>query len=116
MATYRLDDRSPHAFWDQSLPPRLEIRPGDTVVFETLEASAGQITPRSKSAALATLSFEPIHPLTGPVFVRGAEPGDALEVQVVVAQAQGLGLERRAARLRPAGRRLHRRRTCTTTR
>ena len=63
MATHRLDDRQPHAFWDQALPPRVEVKPGDTVIFETQEASAGQITPKSKSAALATLSFEPIHPL-----------------------------------------------------
>lgn len=53
------------------------------MIFETLEASAGQITPRSKHAVLATLSFDPIHPLTGPVYIEGAEPGDALEVEVV---------------------------------
>jgi hypothetical protein len=39
------DDRSPHAFWDNTLPPRVGIKLGDTVVFETMEASAGQITP-----------------------------------------------------------------------
>src|SRR5262245_66340431 len=83
MATHRLDDRSPHAFWDNTLPPRIEIKPGDTVVFETLEASAGQITPRSSHAALTTLSFEKIHPLTGPVAVQGAKPGDALKIDVV---------------------------------
>ena len=91
MATHRLDDRSPHAFWDHTLPPRVEIEGGDTVVFETLEASAGQITPRSKASALATLSFEPIHPLTGPVSVKGAEPGDALEVEVVRLRHKGWG-------------------------
>ena len=91
MARHRLDDRQPHAFWDQTLPPRVEVAPGDTVVFETQEASAGQITRKSKSAALATLSFEPIHPLTGPVYVRGAEPGDALEVQVVSLKHKGWG-------------------------
>jgi acetamidase/formamidase len=91
MATYRLDDSSPHAFWDQSLPPRVTIKPGDTVTFETLEASAGQITPRSKSAALTTMSFEPIHPLTGPVFVKGAEPGDALAVEIVRLRHKGWG-------------------------
>ena len=69
MARYRLDDRSPHAFWDHSLPPRVTIKPGDTVVFETMEASAGQITPASKHAELAAMRFEPIHPLTGPVYV-----------------------------------------------
>ncbi|HUE85951.1 MAG TPA: acetamidase/formamidase family protein [Vicinamibacterales bacterium] len=91
MATYRLDDRSPHAFWDNTLPPRAEIKPGDTVIFETLEASAGQITPRSKAVALRTISFEPIHPLTGPVYVKGAEPGDALEVEVVRLAHKGWG-------------------------
>ena len=91
MATYRLDDRSPHAFWDNTLPPRVEIKPGDTVIFETLEASAGQITPRSKAVALRTISFEPIHPLTGPVYVKGAEPGDALEVEVVRLAHKGWG-------------------------
>jgi acetamidase/formamidase len=91
MATHRLDDRQPHAFWDQSLAPRIEIRPGDTVIFETQEASAGQITPKARAAALSTISFTPIHPLTGPVFVRGAEPGDALEVQVVALKHKGWG-------------------------
>ena len=91
MATVRLDDSAPHACWDNSLAPRLEIRPGDTVIFETLEASAGQITPKSEHAALKTLSFEPIHPLTGPVFVKGAEPGDTLEVEVVRLKHKGWG-------------------------
>jgi acetamidase/formamidase len=91
MAVHRLDDRSPHACWDNSLPPRIAIRPGDVVIFETLEASAGQITPRSSAAALETISFEPIHPLTGPVYVKGAKPGDALEVEVVRLEHKGWG-------------------------
>ena len=91
MATHRLDDTAPHAFWDNTLAPRVTVKPGDTVVFETLEASANQITPRAKSAALAAMSFATIHPLTGPVFVRGAEPGDALEVQVVGLKHKGWG-------------------------
>jgi acetamidase/formamidase len=91
MATHRLDDTQPHAFWDNSHPPRLEIRPGDTVIFETLEASARQITPTSRHADLTTLSFDPIHPLTGPVYVKGAEPGDALQVSIVGLKHKGWG-------------------------
>ena len=37
------------------------------------------------------MSFEPIHPLTGPVFVKGAEPGDALEISVVDLKHKGWG-------------------------
>ncbi len=91
MARHHLDDDQPHAFWDCSLPPRVHIKPGDTVVFETQEASAGQITPNSTSEALRTLSFDPIHPLTGPVYVEGAEPGDGLEVEVVSLKHKGWG-------------------------
>jgi acetamidase/formamidase len=91
MATYRLDDGSPHAFWDNTLAPRITIKSGDTVVFETLEASAGQITPTSKHDALRTMSFDPIHPLTGPVAVKGARAGDALEIEIVRLKHKGWG-------------------------
>ena len=91
MATYHLDDTQPHAFWDNSYPARLKIKPGDTVVFETLEASAKQVTPQSLHEAVAELDFSVIHPLTGPVYVEGAEPGDALEVDIVSLKHKGWG-------------------------
>lgn len=91
MATHHLDDTQPHAFWDNSHPPRLRIQSGDTVVFETLEASAGQIRPDSPSEALRSLDFAYIHPLTGPVYIEGAEPGDALEVDIISIQHKGWG-------------------------
>jgi acetamidase/formamidase len=91
MATYHLDDTQPHAFWDNSHPARVRINPGDTVVFETLEASARQITPTSGHEAAGNLNFDPIHPLTGPVYVEGAEPGDGLEVEVISIKHKGWG-------------------------
>ena len=91
MATHHLDDTQPHAFWDNTLPPRLHIQSGDTVVFETLEASAGQVRPDSPSEVLNSLDFAYIHPLTGPVHVEGAEPGDALEVEIVSIKHKGWG-------------------------
>src|SRR5437773_7205184 len=91
MATHHLDDTQPHAFWDNTLPPRVHIQPGDTVVFETLEASAQQIQPHSTSEALRTLDFAFIHPLTGPVYVDSAEPGDALVVDIISIKHKGWG-------------------------
>lgn len=90
MSEHRLDDQSPHALWDNSLPPRLTIEPGDTVVFETLEGT-GQISPQSRHEALASLDPQLIHALTGPVYVAGAEPGDALEVEVLSLRHKGWG-------------------------
>lgn len=91
MATHHLDDTQPHAFWDNSYPARLHIQPGDTVVFETLEASAGQVGPDSPSEVVGNLNFDFIHPLTGPVYVEGAEPGDALVVDIVSIKHKGWG-------------------------
>ena len=90
MATHRLDDAKTHAFWDNSHPPRVQIDAGDTVVFETLEGT-GQITPASQDEALADLDDTKIHPLTGPVVVAGAEPGDTLAVEVIALEHRGWG-------------------------
>jgi acetamidase/formamidase len=91
MATYHLDDTQPHAFWDNAYPPRIRIASGDTVVFETLEASANQITPQSQHEAATKLDFGVIHPLTGPVYVEGAQPGDALDVEIISLKHKGWG-------------------------
>ena len=91
MTKHHLSNSQPHAFWDNSLPARVRVKSGDTVIFETLEASAGQIHASSNSDAVTTLSFDPIHPLTGPVYVEGAEPGDGLEVVVVSIKHSGWG-------------------------
>src|SRR5207244_6772273 len=91
MPTHHLVDTQPHAFCDNTLPPRVHIQPGDTVVFETLEASAQQIQPHSTSEVISTLDFAFIHPLTGPVYVEGAEPGDALVVDIISIKHKGWG-------------------------
>lgn len=69
-----------HSAWSSAIEPVLRVRPGAVVEAFTQEASAGQLTPESTAADLADLSFDPIHPLTGPVHVEGAEPGDVLAV------------------------------------
>ena len=46
----------------------------------TKEASDGQLSSASTVEDIATLDFDPIHPLTGPVYVEGAQIGDVLAV------------------------------------
>jgi acetamidase/formamidase len=91
MAEHYLDDSVVHAFWDNSYPARLEIDPGDTVVFECREAVDGQVTPDSGHDAVANLDFGRIHPLTGPVFIKGVQPGDTLEVEILKMEHKGWG-------------------------
>jgi acetamidase/formamidase len=91
MTEHYLDDSVVHAFWDNSYPARLEIEPGDTVVFECREAVDGQVTPDSGHDAASSIDFSRVHPLTGPVFVKGARPGDVLEVDILKMEHKGWG-------------------------
>jgi acetamidase/formamidase len=90
VAIHFLDDSAPHAFWDRTLPPRVEIEPGDTVVFKIREGT-GQVTPESRSQQLARLDPELIHALNGPVAIRGAEPGDVLVIEIISLEHGGWG-------------------------
>ena len=69
-----------HSGWSRDFEPALRAAPGDTIHFECLDASDGQLGPESTAADIARLDFGRINPVNGPVFVEGAEPGDALKV------------------------------------
>ena len=80
-----------HHGWDRSLQPVAEIESGTELTFEVAEASGGQVTTGSSSAALSTLDFLTVNPVTGPIFVRGAAPGDILEVEIRAIEPAGWG-------------------------
>lgn len=66
-----------------SLKPVLRIQSGETVTFDCLDASNGQITPSSTSATIGNLVFSQLDQVCGPVYVEGALPGDTLQVDVI---------------------------------
>ncbi len=78
-----------HTHWDNSLPPLLEIEPGDVVHVETEEVSNGQITRGCSAEVLGRLDLDNIYPLTGPIAVKGAQPGDALVVELLELRTLG---------------------------
>lgn len=82
MTVHHLDKQAIHNKWDRDLKPALTVNPGDTVVFETPEITKGQITKTSTVKVMETLDFSPIHQISGPVAVRGVEPGDTLVVKI----------------------------------
>jgi acetamidase/formamidase len=71
-----------HFGWDNANQPALTVAPGDTVEFEVVEASGGQLSQNSTVADVAALDFTKVNPVTGPVYVDGVEPGDALKVTI----------------------------------
>jgi acetamidase/formamidase len=78
-----LDASLVHYEWNNAIPPRLTIVPGDTVVFDTRDAADGYYTADSTDADVAARGPSRGHPLTGPVRVEGARPGDVLVVEIL---------------------------------
>ncbi|HEX6490110.1 MAG TPA: acetamidase/formamidase family protein [Gaiellaceae bacterium] len=69
--------------WDNSLEPALELEPGETVQFHLRDASDEQISARSSAADVGRLDFSHVNPVSGPVYVKGAKPGDVLQVELL---------------------------------
>jgi acetamidase/formamidase len=82
-------------YYDARVTPVLKIASGDTVRVETMVAGglervqqagvADALIPESlKQVEKAVKDRGPgAHPLTGPIYVEGAEPGDVLEVRIL---------------------------------
>ncbi|MGB7099001.1 MAG: acetamidase/formamidase family protein, partial [Xanthobacteraceae bacterium] len=75
------EPHSGHNRYHPDIAPVTEVAEGDEVILETRDSVDGQIGPDTTVADLAHLDAGRIHPLTGPVFVKGAEPGDMIEVE-----------------------------------
>lgn len=76
-----------HNRWHEDIEPVLEVEPGDTIIYETRDAFDGQLDRNSTASDVADLNLNTVHPLTGPVYVKGAEPGDLLEIRLMEIEA-----------------------------
>src|SRR4051794_2921625 len=72
-----------HNRWHPDIAPIVACEPGDEVVLETRDAFDGQMGPQATLDTVAAPNLDVVHPLTGPVYVAGAQPGDLLEVEIV---------------------------------
>jgi acetamidase/formamidase len=70
-----------HVTWDHSIEPVQTIQSGECASFDLLDASCGQITPKSTVDAIRRLDFSRVDQVNGPLFVEDAMPGDALEIE-----------------------------------
>lgn len=90
MADHYLSAEQPHHRWDNSVPPKLTVESGDIVVMETRDAGNGKVKPGSTAYDMIGGPFLG-HPLTGPIAVRGAMPGDGLAVDVIEVKPAAYG-------------------------
>ena len=80
-----------HNRWHPAIPPIVRAAPGDRVILQTRDAVDGQITPTSTAQDVGRVNLDVVHPLTGPVYIEGAEPGDLLEVRIVDVEPASFG-------------------------
>ena len=66
--------------FSRHVPARLTIRPGETVLVESEDALSGQIRKPGDRRDKTTMPFS--NPVSGPILIDGAEPGDALAVKI----------------------------------
>jgi amidase len=68
-------------FFDKDHAPLLTVEPGATIIFETYDARTGTIT--RDSDLLDHPPYPGGNPVTGPIDIVGAQPGDSLAVEIL---------------------------------
>jgi formamidase len=82
---------SGHNRWHPEITPILHVNPGEIVRMDTRDAFDCQIGKSSCINDLTDLSLDRVHPMTGPVFINGAVPGDLLEVDIISVDSSDFG-------------------------
>ena len=77
--------------WDNAVEPALEIESGEAVLLHVRDASDEQIDASSGADDVLRLDFTHVNPVSGPVFVKGAAPGDVLAVELLELRPGGWG-------------------------
>src|SRR2546423_14519423 len=81
--------------FDHHLPPVARVRPGEPFVVETEDSRSGRTrTPETTTPEfLTTMRRQGYYgnPVTGPIFVEGAHPGDTLAVHILEQECDSLG-------------------------
>lgn len=89
MGLVTVSDENVFYVFDPSLSPVAVANPGDIVIFYTRDCFSNQIIDESQK--VTSIDFSRVNPATGPVFVNGAEPGDALVVEILSIETSSRG-------------------------
>jgi formamidase len=80
-----------HNRWHPDIEPAVRVRSGSTVEMHTIDGLDRQIKASTTAEDLLSVDMGRIHPLTGPVHVEGAEPGDLLAVKIEAVETADRG-------------------------
>ncbi|WP_137285483.1 acetamidase/formamidase family protein [Halorussus salinisoli] len=93
-ADHRLtaSDDNVHTTWDNAHDPVLSVSSGNIIEFECRDATNGLLDEDSTVDDIRTLAETNTgHPLTGPVEINDAQPGDTLAVDLLDFNHEGIG-------------------------
>lgn len=82
---------SGHNRWHPDIKPIARVKQDEDITVETRDGIDGQLTATSTHADAGRLDLGLGHPLTGPLYIEGASPGDVLEVELVSFEAAKMG-------------------------
>ena len=88
---YTIHGHQHHFGWDNSNSPAERVEPGSTILFHCHDSSAGQLGPSSTVEDVKNLDFSKINPVSGPIYIEGAEPGDAVKITIDSFTPSGFG-------------------------
>jgi len=74
-------DKFSFAF-DKDIIPAIKVNKGDEVVFHTIDAHNGTV-PKGIDVVFPNIDLSECNPISGPVYVNDAEPGDVLKVKIL---------------------------------
>ena len=72
-----------HNRWHPDIPAILSVDPGDEFRVECIEWTGGQIDDNDSANDIRDVDLGQVHYLSGPIEVRGAEPGDLLVMDIL---------------------------------
>ncbi len=72
-----------HNRWHPDIPMAEWVSPGDDFILETYDWTGGQIKNDDDASDVRDVELPQVHYLTGPIGVKGAEPGDLLVVDIL---------------------------------
>lgn len=82
-------------FVGADVAPAIEVADGSTVVFETVDCFSGKVKHAEDCFSSYAESLDVLggwNPITGPVFVKGARPGDFLGVEILDIRLPDIGV------------------------
>lgn len=80
-----------HHSFSPAHTPVLYVNQNETFLVETVDCFGGFVTPENPAA---NPDYTTLNPVTGPIYIHDAEPGDILAVEILDIIPQGVGIAR----------------------